>query len=727
MILAKLSTAKTVSFGPVLDSTGAEYTGAAVGDVKICKNNGTPAALNVSATLTHKEVGMYELALTTSDVSEVGVLTVQLSKTTYVAPPVSLNVLPAVVYDAMVGGTDTLQVDLTQVLGTALTETSAGYLAAGLKKVFDIASPVFTAASVNQTGDSFARIGATGSGLTAIGDTRLANLDATVSSRHASGAAVAKSPATLDWSADVTNKPTIGTSTLTTTDIDNRLAAWGKTDFALSATTGWGGSALPTAFSANNLPSKYSANFDWSDVANKPTIGTSTFNPATDTVARVTLVDTCTTNTDMRGTNGAYTGTPPTADAIGTDAASKVLATPAYKLATNASGYVTYANAAPPSAATIASQVVSSLGTGSTLTACLTATGFSTHSANDVKTAMEANGSKLDHLWEMTEDDGGVRRFTANALEQAPAGGGGGDATAANQTTIITHLTDIKGTGFVKDTHSLPQCLTATGFSTHSANDVVTAMGTGSFLAAIPWNAAWDAEVQSECTDALNAYDPPTNAEMVARTLVSASYATAASVADAVWDEILSGHTVSGSAAQALSAAGGAADPLLNEVPGTYADGTAGFYIAKLAQILQQTGLITSSTAMTIVSSVITGSRLTLIAGNSYLAANGKALQIALPATPTDATSTASLAISLKPSPGAVAATQLLVATGVFVQVGSTWYAQFDLTAADTTLTAGTTYTAERLWDLAEITPSGDTVAIYSASPCTVTTLLDRT
>ena len=36
-------------------------------------------------------------------------------------------------------------------------------------------------------------------------------------------------------------------------------------------------------------------------------------------------------------------------------------------------------------------------------------------------------------------------------------------------------LTDIKGTGFVKDTHSLPQCLTATGFSTHTAASVWTA------------------------------------------------------------------------------------------------------------------------------------------------------------------------------------------------------------------------------------------------------------
>jgi len=37
----------------------------------------------------------------------------------------------------------------------------------------------------------------------------------------------------------------------------------------------------------------------------------------------------------------------------------------------------------------------------------------------------------------------------------------------------------------------------------------------GAGLSAIPWNASWDTEVQSECTDALNAYDPPTNAELV--------------------------------------------------------------------------------------------------------------------------------------------------------------------------------------------------------------------
>lgn len=40
-----------------------------------------------------------------------------------------------------------------------------------------------------------------------------------------------------------------------------------------------------------------------------------------------------------------------------------------------------------------------------------------------------------------------------------------GTIITAVGTTLENHLTDIKGTGFVKDTHSLPQCLTATGFA----------------------------------------------------------------------------------------------------------------------------------------------------------------------------------------------------------------------------------------------------------------------
>jgi len=41
---------------------------------------------------------------------------------------------------------------------------------------------------------------------------------------------------------------------------------------------------------------------------------------------------------------------------------------------------------------------------------------------------------------------------------------------------------------------------------------VIGALGAG--LTAVPWNASWDAEVQSECADALTAFAPPTKTEM---------------------------------------------------------------------------------------------------------------------------------------------------------------------------------------------------------------------
>lgn len=77
----------------------------------------------------------------------------------------------------------------------------------------------------------------------------------------------------------------------------------------------------------------------------------------------------------------------------------------------------------------------------------------------------------------------------------------------------------------------------------------------GAGLTAIPWNAAWDAEVQSECTDALNAYDPPTNAEMEARTIVAANYATASALAtvDTNVDDLKSGIIYGAAATGTLS------------------------------------------------------------------------------------------------------------------------------------------------------------------------------
>lgn len=50
--------------------------------------------------------------------------------------------------------------DLRSLFGTALSEGAAGRLATAFVTMFNVASPVFTVASPNQTGDSFARLGA---------------------------------------------------------------------------------------------------------------------------------------------------------------------------------------------------------------------------------------------------------------------------------------------------------------------------------------------------------------------------------------------------------------------------------------------------------------------------------------------------------------------------------------------------------------------------------------
>lgn len=54
---------------------------------------------------------------------------------------------------------------------------------------------------------------------------------------------------------------------------------------------------------------------------------------------------------------------------------------------------------------------------------------------------------------------------------------------------------------------------------------------------------------------------------------------TDATIADAVWDEILSGHAGVGSAGAALSAAGGSGDPWSTALPGAYGAGTAGYIL----------------------------------------------------------------------------------------------------------------------------------------------------
>ena len=221
------------------------------------------------------------------------------------------------------------------------------------------------------------------------------------------------------------------------------------------------------------------------------------YNPTTHKLAGVVLADTCTTNTDMRGTNSAITSLAAITDdkdsykATGYAPANEYDTEMAHldvnvstrsSHADPSSGIESHGDTHWPTATGFATQ-----NPPSQSLADYRATGFSTHgdptsaietygdtkwttatgfntvvpdaagvapTTTEIKDALEINGSKLDHIWETTEDDAGVRRFTANALEEAPSGTGG-DATAASQTAIIGHLTGMKGGTWLETTDSL--------------------------------------------------------------------------------------------------------------------------------------------------------------------------------------------------------------------------------------------------------------------------------
>ena len=135
--------------------------------------------------------------------------------------------------------------------------------------------------------------------------------------------------------------------------------------------------------------------------------------------------------------------------------------------------------------------------------------------------------------------------------------------------------------------------------------------------------------------------------------LASADYSTAPSAADnadAVWDEALAGHATAGSAGALLAASGAASDPLLNEVPGSYASGTAGYVLGAI-----------NPANVTVTSPVATdGTAINIVRGDDYANADGRALTFTGATWPT----LTSGAVTLKVATGAAITTYTGTVTG---------------------------------------------------------------
>ena len=142
MIFAKQSTAIIVTVGPVLDADGVAVTGGVVGDFKISKNGGAPAALDASATLTHRHTGFYSLSLTATDVNTVGTAEVVIDDTVNACPMKEIQVVEGTTYDALFA--DSAPGPATPTNITAGTVTTA----TNVTTVNGLAAGVITAASI---------------------------------------------------------------------------------------------------------------------------------------------------------------------------------------------------------------------------------------------------------------------------------------------------------------------------------------------------------------------------------------------------------------------------------------------------------------------------------------------------------------------------------------------------------------------------------------------------
>lgn len=121
MVFLKQSTAVDIGLGPFVDATDGvtPETGLTISqaDVRLKKNGGSWAQKNQASAATHEENGWYEVSLNTTDTDTLGTLLVAVYETGALPVWREFQVVPANVYDSLVGGSDTLQADVTQFGG----------------------------------------------------------------------------------------------------------------------------------------------------------------------------------------------------------------------------------------------------------------------------------------------------------------------------------------------------------------------------------------------------------------------------------------------------------------------------------------------------------------------------------------------------------------------------------------------------------------------------------
>lgn len=246
------------------------------------------------------------------------------------------------------------------------------------------------------------------------------------------------------------------------------------------------------------------------------------FDPAVDAVANVTLVATTTTNTDMRGTDGASTHSAADVWAVG----SRTLTSFGTLVADTVAGLLGYFQLLARKDAAIATDRAAEL------SAINTDEGSGAGAYANTTDSLEANRDNIG-----TAGAGlTVAAVTGNV-------GGNVVGSVASVTAGVTLADDAITSAKYDET---------TAFPVKSDDSGVTQIA----------RVGADGDTLETLSDQLDA--------------IPTSNPSAADIADQVWNETLADHLTAGSTGNALNAAGAAGDPWSTAIPGAYGAGTAG-------------------------------------------------------------------------------------------------------------------------------------------------------
>lgn len=297
----KQSTAFTETIGPILDSTGAEYTGAVIGDLSISKN-GTEAAMAAAATLTHISNGHYTLVGTTGNSDTLGRLTIRCNKSTYQMPECKFMVIPSTVYDCIV--TNATNGTGGFIAATAAVSAAAGYVGSTGAAVNGTNANTLSGHDPGATLASQTNITAG----TITTTTNLTNLPAItanwITAAGIADGAIDRATFAADTGLQSARSNTAQAGAAGTITLDASASA--TTDFykgawiVLTGGTGVGQTRLCTAYNGSTKVATVHRNW----ATNPDNTSTFAIMNAAD-IQGVVLVDTTTTNSDMRGTDNA--------------------------------------------------------------------------------------------------------------------------------------------------------------------------------------------------------------------------------------------------------------------------------------------------------------------------------------------------------------------------------------------------------------------------------------